>query len=288
MKMSEELKPCPFCGGEAYSTGKTTYYEGHEAWFDDGSRILVSYHCGCKYCGASSKGYLGQQTVELAINAWNTRTKTKSLMVEQIEEIIENILPWEPERNDIMKAAQAVYNALPSESDAYERGKAAGTNVKMQALQDEVRRLQAIINLSQQQTTCAVCGQVKHTPLRRDEMGGYVCLTCIDKHLDKHGVHIKALESVKTLHEETIEEQADEIDTYHMTVECLRKTVNDGITERVGLKLANNKLTKAAQKLLGLMDEVGYQDGEESDRVFPQYEFNELREALAYAKGVRP
>lgn len=38
---------------------------------------------------------------------------------------------------------------------------------------------------STQATNCAVCGERKHTPLRRDEMGGYVCLTCIDKELDK-------------------------------------------------------------------------------------------------------
>lgn len=38
---------------------------------------------------------------------------------------------------------------------------------------------------STQHTHCAGCGKDKHTPLRRDEMGGYVCLTCIDKRLDE-------------------------------------------------------------------------------------------------------
>ena len=38
---------------------------------------------------------------------------------------------------------------------------------------------------SDQHTRCAVCGIDKHTPLRRDEIGGYVCLTCIDKMLDE-------------------------------------------------------------------------------------------------------
>ncbi len=38
---------------------------------------------------------------------------------------------------------------------------------------------------SKQRTVCAVCGCLKHTPLRRDEMGGYVCLTCIDRRLDE-------------------------------------------------------------------------------------------------------
>jgi hypothetical protein len=36
---------------------------------------------------------------------------------------------------------------------------------------------------STQATNCAVCGKHKHTPLRIDAMGGYVCLTCIDQKL---------------------------------------------------------------------------------------------------------
>lgn len=38
---------------------------------------------------------------------------------------------------------------------------------------------------SKQATCCAVCGKHKHTPLRNDEMGGYVCLTCIDQELER-------------------------------------------------------------------------------------------------------
>lgn len=36
---------------------------------------------------------------------------------------------------------------------------------------------------SSQATKCASCGERKHTPLRIDAMGGYVCLTCIDRKL---------------------------------------------------------------------------------------------------------
>jgi hypothetical protein len=36
---------------------------------------------------------------------------------------------------------------------------------------------------STQATNCAGCGKYKHTPLRIDAMGGYVCLTCIDQKL---------------------------------------------------------------------------------------------------------
>lgn len=38
---------------------------------------------------------------------------------------------------------------------------------------------------STQSTNCAGCGKHKHTPLRVDAMGGYVCLTCIDSELDR-------------------------------------------------------------------------------------------------------
>lgn len=44
----------------------------------------------------------------------------------------------------------------------------------------------ALTYSSTQATRCARCGEHKHTPLRRDEMHGYVCLTCIDAELERH------------------------------------------------------------------------------------------------------
>lgn len=41
----------------------------------------------------------------------------------------------------------------------------------------------ALTYSSTQATNCAGCGERKHTPLRIDAMGGYVCLTCIDNKL---------------------------------------------------------------------------------------------------------
>ena len=46
---------------------------------------------------------------------------------------------------------------------------------------------------SKQATRCARCGERKHTPLRNDRMGGYVCLTCIDKEL----IRLQSTASVK-------------------------------------------------------------------------------------------
>ncbi len=46
---------------------------------------------------------------------------------------------------------------------------------------DDDWHLRGYAYASKQETTCAGCGKHKHTPLRIDAMGGYVCLTCIDQ-----------------------------------------------------------------------------------------------------------
>lgn len=43
---------------------------------------------------------------------------------------------------------------------------------------------EAFTYATKQATACAGCGEHKHTPLRIDWMGGYVCLTCIDRELE--------------------------------------------------------------------------------------------------------
>ena len=48
-----------------------------------------------------------------------------------------------------------------------------------------LRKEREALTYSSTQSTRCPCGNVKHTPLRRDHMGGYVCLTCIDKELDR-------------------------------------------------------------------------------------------------------
>lgn len=31
------------------------------------------------------------------------------------------------------------------------------------------------------QSNCAICKEFKVTPLRRDDLGGYICLSCFEK-----------------------------------------------------------------------------------------------------------
>ena len=46
---------------------------------------------------------------------------------------------------------------------------------------------------SDQHTKCALCGIDKHTPLRTWD--GYICLTCIDKLLEKQRLNIELAEN---------------------------------------------------------------------------------------------
>ena len=55
----EELKCCPFCGGEA-----EIYYHPRE---DEG---LYAVYIFCKHCDASSRPFLNEK---IAIEAWNRR-----------------------------------------------------------------------------------------------------------------------------------------------------------------------------------------------------------------------
>jgi len=85
----------------------------------------------------------------------------------------------------------AAIRALKGRSGTHQ-AKAALADARIAELEAEVAQLRerpadSITYSSTQETECASCGERKHTPLRRDEMGGYVCLTCIDKQLDIQG-----------------------------------------------------------------------------------------------------
>ncbi|HFL6170892.1 TPA: hypothetical protein ACG4NJ_002236 [Pseudomonas aeruginosa] len=65
-----------------------------------------------------------------------------------------------------------------------------GMEMEIQELREKVAELQKELRsrwtyASTQATNCAGCGEHKHTPLRVDWMGGYVCLTCIDEKLEE-------------------------------------------------------------------------------------------------------
>ncbi len=85
--------------------------------------------------------------------------------------------------------------ALAMACDAASKGDAArhaacGMEMEIQELREKVTELRKELRsrwtyASTQATNCAGCGEHKHTPLRVDWMGGYVCLTCIDKKLEE-------------------------------------------------------------------------------------------------------
>jgi len=74
-----ELKPCPFCGGEAVVHA------------NDGVKVI------CRECGASSKGLVDVYSqgrpnggaIKAVVTAWNNR-KPMERIVEQIQEVAKN------------------------------------------------------------------------------------------------------------------------------------------------------------------------------------------------------
>jgi hypothetical protein len=84
--MSEiELKPCPFCGGEAETYECETsndIYDIDTLGYVDTEYYMV-YGVGCCNCGCV---IAEMKTEEKAIEAWNTR-KPMERIVEQLEEL---------------------------------------------------------------------------------------------------------------------------------------------------------------------------------------------------------
>lgn len=77
MKMTDKLKNCPFCGGEAYITNEDNY-----GYVDD--EFLIC----CEKCGLQF-GFANQyETAEEAIEAWNTRKPIDGI-VEKLEEMMQ-------------------------------------------------------------------------------------------------------------------------------------------------------------------------------------------------------
>ena len=64
-EMSEELKPCPFCGGEA---GLRNTLAERKASSPTSAYVM------CESCLASTSSFEGSTCVSKAISAWNRRT----------------------------------------------------------------------------------------------------------------------------------------------------------------------------------------------------------------------
>lgn len=60
-----ELKPCPFCGGEAV-------VEKH-SWYEEKTKAFTDHSYGIKCLGCFTEGFQFYKTEEKAIEAWNRR-----------------------------------------------------------------------------------------------------------------------------------------------------------------------------------------------------------------------
>lgn len=62
---------------------------------------------------------------------------------------------------------------------------ATATTAKEHALEMERDDLKRLLDAHVSTRRCAKCGGAKPLPYRRDDLGGFVCLTCVEKRLDE-------------------------------------------------------------------------------------------------------
>lgn len=70
--MATDLKPCPFCGGEAaYNTVRySAAYVAEQEWEQD------TFHgVNCITCGVNNRGMIGLASKEIARDRWNLRVE---------------------------------------------------------------------------------------------------------------------------------------------------------------------------------------------------------------------
>ena len=74
--MPNELKPCPFCGGEA-KLKETTECHGHGMYLK--KYYVMCEKCGCNGVGAYVYDKSAQQCKDFVVSRWNRRVDNDKL-----------------------------------------------------------------------------------------------------------------------------------------------------------------------------------------------------------------
>ena len=88
----------------------------------------------------------------------------------------------------------ASHVAAPLQAQIAELQRPCRAEILHEELKTAEQQIATLTYKSTQHTDCAMCGADKHTPLRRDDLGGYVCLSCIDKQLSEQTTDIEGYE----------------------------------------------------------------------------------------------
>ena len=110
--MSKELKPCPFCGGEAtYGFDDMDKVAATQYWIVCDNNKCILFYLDCSY-----------ESEEEAIKAWNARPEPDKRLVEALEKIIKyrEVFyrnPPYPNSIEIDKIAEIAEQALKEAKD---------------------------------------------------------------------------------------------------------------------------------------------------------------------------
>lgn len=128
-------------------------------------------------------------TAVLMLEAAGWRNDDPKASVTSVSELLSCIVGTLRAANAKLEKELAMSRDAASKGDTA-RHAAGGMEMEIQELREKVTEMQKEMRsrwtyASTQATNCAGCGEHKHTPLRVDWMGGYVCLTCIDEKLEE-------------------------------------------------------------------------------------------------------
>ena len=75
--MTDELLPCPFCGGKAHIEYGFNYdYDGGDSWYVYSADVWCACGCTLHVDNARPKEYVSEEhMVDFAIAAWNQRAQ---------------------------------------------------------------------------------------------------------------------------------------------------------------------------------------------------------------------
>ena len=127
--MSEELKPCPFCGGSACLERGFNYdYDGGDRWYVYSADVACSCGCTLHVDNALPKKYVSEEhSLDFAIAAWNRRATDADDVLQSIDQLRRDLSGYHGQlkaHNDLKKHCENQRKRIGELEELYAKAKA--------------------------------------------------------------------------------------------------------------------------------------------------------------------
>lgn len=120
--MIDQLKPCPFCGGEASANGVCRWSRNPNTKWLDGTEVLEAFYVNCIQCQGRNSGNCGGfQTRAEAIEHWNTHAPFKGAHWMAASKAVTLVIPMlPPSVNTYTRHTRSGRHYKSAETEAWE------------------------------------------------------------------------------------------------------------------------------------------------------------------------